>query len=116
MLLVIILNSFTVIAGFIDENEDRQAIYDEIDYYLVFIYILEFICKLMAQGLLGYFRDNWNKLDFILILTSLTTDFAFSMFKLIRTAKTAKATRMARTVRFKKTTRLVRTFRSLKVG
>ena len=115
MLLVILLNSFTVIAGFIDQNQDRQFIYDGIDYYLVIIYIIEFICKIMAMGVLGYFRDNWNKLDFTLIVISLSTDFAFSMFKLVRTARTARATRMARTVRFKRSTKLIRTFRSLRV-
>lgn len=102
-----------VIIGFIDEDVKRQAIYDEIDYYFVIIYIIEFAMKIIALGILAYYRDNWNKIDFGLIIISLTTDFAFSMFKVIRNARTIKATRIAR---INKTYRLMRVIRSFRVA
>lgn len=105
-----------MIIGFIDQNEDRQAIYDEIDYWLVIIYIIEFVMKVIGLGLFGYFRDNWNKLDFALIVISLTTDFAFSMLKIVRNARTVKAARIARTARIKRAYRLVRALRSIRVS
>lgn len=98
--------------GFIDGDEERQELYDNIDYYFVVIYIVEFALKIIAQGILAYFRDNWNKLDFGLIVTSLTTDLAFSMFKVIRNARSVKATRI---VRINKTYRLMRVLRSFRV-
>ena len=101
-----------VIIGFIDQNDDRQSIYDEIDYYFVIVYLLEFVMKVVALGILGYFRDNWNKMDFGLIVISLSTDFAFSMFKVLRNARTVKATRI---VRINKTYRLIRVLRSFRV-
>ena len=106
-------NIALVVIGFIDGNEDRQIIYDKIDYYFVIIYIAEFVVKIIAQGILGYYRDNWNKFDFSLIVTSLTTDFAISLFKVLRNARTVKATRIAR---INKTYRMFRLLKSFKVG
>ena len=113
MLVIILLNSVVVIVGFIDSDEDRQSIYDTIDYYFVIIYIVELAMKLVALGIFGYFRDNWNKLDFTLIVVTLSTDFAFSLFKVLRNARTVKATRIAR---INKTYRLLRVLRSFRVG
>lgn len=119
MLVVIVLNSGSrylpviVIIGFIDQDEDRQELYDEIDYYFVIVYLLEFGMKIVALGILKYFRDNWNRLDFILIVVTLTTDFAVSLFKVLRNARTVKATRI---VRINKTYRLIRILRSFRVN
>ena len=102
-----------MIIGFIDNDDDRQAVYDQIDYYFVIIYLVEFGMKIIGLGIMGYFRDNWNKLDFVLIVVTLSTDFAFSMFKVLRNARTVKATRIAR---INKTYRLIRVLRSFRVA
>lgn len=102
-----------VIVGFIDPDDDRQSIYDTIDYYFVIVYILEFAAKIVATGILGYFKDNWNRLDFTLIVVTLTTDFAVSLFKVLRNARSVKATRI---IRINKTYRLLRILRSFRVA
>lgn len=102
-----------VIVGFIDPDDDRQSIYDTIDYYFVIVYILEFAAKIVAMGILGYFKDNWNRLDFTLIVVTLTTDFAVSLFKVLRNARSVKATRI---IRINKTYRLLRILRSFRVA
>ena len=99
MMLVIIFNSAIVLLSFVDPSDDRGLIYSAIDNYLVVVYIVEFALKIIGMGILPYFRDNWNKLDFALIIVSLSTNLAISLFKIIRNARTAKATRILRTAR-----------------
>lgn len=115
MFVVILLNSVVVLLSFFDTKPDRQAIYDAIDYWFVLIYILEFVLKMIGLGIFAYFRDNWNKMDFSLIIISLSTDFAFAMIKVVRNAKTAKASRIVKTAKIRKNFRLLRTIKSLKV-
>lgn len=101
-----------MIIGLIDQEDSHQEIYDVVDFYFVIVYCLEFAMKVVGLGIMGYFRDNWNKLDFGLIVLTLSTDFAFSFFKVLRNARTVKATRI---VRINKTYRLIRVCRSLRV-
>src|SRR3990167_9505718 len=114
MLVVVLINSAAVIATFIDEDPDRQTIYDSIDSYFVIAYIMEFVLKVVGLGILDYFRDNWNKMDFAFIILSLTTDFAFSVFKIVRNVRTAKAVRVARTAKVRSSFRKFRFIRKTK--
>jgi Ion transport protein len=116
MLIIVLVNSIIVIIGFIDSNEARGELYDTIDYWFIVVYILEFIIKIIGLGIFGYFRDNWNKLDFVLIIISLSTDFAFTMLRVLRNARAAKASRITRLVRAKKAYRMVRSIRSFRVA
>ena len=115
MLIIVLINSIIVIIGFIDSNEARGELYDTIDYWFIIVYIIEFLLKIVGLGIFGYFRDNWNKLDFILIIISLSTDFAFTMLRVLRNARAAKASRITRLVRAKKAYRMVRSIRSFRV-
>ena len=38
-----------------------------VDFFLNFVFLCEFIIKFSAYGL-GYFRDTWNQLDFVVVL------------------------------------------------
>ena len=116
MLTIVLINSIIVIIGFIDSNEARGELYDTIDYWFIVVYILEFLMKIVGLGIFGYFRDNWNKLDFVLIIISLSTDFAFTMLRVLRNARAAKASRITRLVRAKKAYIMVRSIRSFRVA
>ena len=116
MLIIVLINTVVVIIGFIDSNEARGEIYDAIDYWFIVVYIIEFLMKIIGLGIFGYFRDNWNKLDFTLIIISLSTDFAFTMLRVLRNARAAKASRITRLVRAKKAYRMVRSIRSFRVA
>ena len=116
MLSVVLVNTVVVILGFVDTNPHRTALYDSIDYWLVVIYIIEFLMKVIGLGIFGYFRDNWNVMDFSLIVISLSTDFAFTMLRVLRNARAAKATRITKVARVKKAYRLIRSIKSFRVG
>jgi len=72
-------------------NEKVDYWLEKIDDYFVILYILEAAIKILGLGILPYFKDNWNKLDFFLIIATLTSDAAFNNFKFLQNAKNAKA-------------------------
>lgn len=37
----------------------------------IYIFIAEFILKLIALGVKGYFHDTWRQFDFCIVFTSL---------------------------------------------
>ena len=42
-------------------DPDMKKTCEDIDYYILFIYVFEVIVKLVALGFTEYFADPWNK-------------------------------------------------------
>lgn len=116
IIIVLIINSVIIALTFANLSEPIDNVLVQIDHYFVYIYILEAFLKIIGLGILGYFRDNWNKLDFILIIVTLTTDVAFSMFKFVRNARSAKASKLVSSIKMKNALRVSRSFKSFKVS
>lgn len=49
-------------------------------YYTQFIFVMECIAKLAAFGSREYFADNWNRLDFIVVMEGITSAIIVSVF------------------------------------
>jgi ABC-type proline/glycine betaine transport system permease subunit len=60
MTLVILVNAGILIAYTFTSSEDTTDLLDEIDGYLVYVYLAEVIIKLFGMGVINYFSDGWN--------------------------------------------------------
>ena len=71
---------------------------DSIDYGLNFCFIFEMVVKMIASGIFmdegSYFRESWNQLDFVIVLSSI-----FDMCLSGSRIKTIKVLRLLRTLR-----------------
>jgi len=72
ILVVIILNSITILLGAFDNLSLAQIkLITSIDNVITIIFIIEMIVKLLEFKIKGYFSSNWNKLDSFLVLLSI---------------------------------------------
>ena len=115
IVIILIINSIIIGLTFIGLEESWDDLLVMIDRYFIYVYILEAVLKIIGLGFFDYFRDNWNKLDFSLIIITLSTDVAFSMFKFIRNARSARASKLVSSVRMKNALKVSRSFKSIKV-
>ena len=96
VLIIIIIGSLMIsIDTFINSSAtsgihyELQKIFNYFDVCLNYIFLIEFLIKSIAQGFLldqgSYLRDNWNKLDFFIVSTSLFNmyfkTYEFEVFK-----------------------------------
>jgi len=95
-------------------NIEVLRIIEKIDNNLIWIYIIECILKLIGLGINKYFSDTWNSFDFGLVLMTLITEFAFSIFKFFRNARSAKASRIMRSTKIHRTIKITKSVRSIK--
>ena len=65
---LIIINAIVI---FIDEFEVSYRTLDYVEALITVLFIVEILVKTSHYGFRGYFRSNWNKMDFILIVLSL---------------------------------------------
>jgi len=99
MMICVFINMITIIVPYTNISETTASKFDTLDQVLTYIFIVEFVIKILGLGPLLYFRDNWNKLDFSMILISLAIDVTFSFlwaFWALKVAKTLKVARLAR--------------------
>ncbi len=101
MVVIVILNTLILFTytlfpsktGASDPSE--MSFLEKIDFYLNYVYLVEFVIKILGLGILNYFRDNWNCFDFFIMVVSFGTDTALGlMLKDIKSAKSAKAAKV----------------------
>lgn len=105
IMLLIILNSVTLAAyDYNDRNNltSRNKIIDNITYFLNICFIIECVLKLLAKGLIrhksSYFRDGWNIMDFIIVITAIIDLLPIQSSSSLRTIKTFRAIRPLRSI------------------
>ena len=70
-----------------DGIEDSSAIINIIDKLLIFVFVLEVIVKIGAEGRYParYFKDSWNVFDFVItVICVLSLSPAFAAFRMLR--------------------------------
>ena len=80
-----------LISGEIVQEEKDKELCDNIDFYFIFIYLVEVILKIVGLGPVDYFADPWNKMDFSLVLTSLIIQTTLSFLKVAKYPSGLKA-------------------------
>jgi len=72
ILILVSLNALVIfISGFDLSNSIIISILDVLDVFFTFAFIYEACIKISTYSWNGYIKENWNKLDFILVLISL---------------------------------------------
>lgn len=59
MILVTLINCALILVAFFIADEGVLAVFDLVDNIFLAIYILEFLAKVVALGIKGYFGDSW---------------------------------------------------------
>ncbi len=62
----------------------------------MYIFVAEAVIKIIGLGPNDYFKNNWNKFDFILVVISLCVDVTVSIMKVAGGLKSAKTLRLVR--------------------
>lgn len=74
ILLLIAVNTVCIfIEGFQNVNPQIHRIAGIIDYAITILFIFELMVKVQALGLKNYLATNWNRLDLVLVLLSLSS-------------------------------------------
>eukprot|EP01052_Picozoa_sp_SAG31_P015387 SAG31_NODE_987_length_10544_cov_56.002106_1_plen_2161_part_00 len=90
----------------IDIHTTSESVLYWLDVVFNFVYIAELMIKFAALSLSGYFKSRWNRLDFLIVITSaigmLFTDSEvkiFKYFRLLRILRPIRLVAKAKTMR-----------------
>jgi voltage-gated sodium channel len=71
ILAAILLNSLGLCVKWPNMAEETLQTLNYINYFFTGVFCLEFVFKIFAFGT-RYFKDNWNRFDFLIVVTSVT--------------------------------------------
>ena len=71
ILTLILINAVIIFVSGFDLNPLNKFLFQFIDNAITALFIVEMVFKIQQYGSRGYFRSNWNKFDFILIILSI---------------------------------------------
>lgn len=91
-----------------------MEVLEVIDDVFVYVFVAEFVLKLVGMGFRNYFRDNWNKFDFLLVVTSLLMNVTVNLLKSARGLRSAKSLRFFRIARSQRVLRLLKFVKRIK--
>ncbi|ARV14378.1 ion transporter [Polaribacter sp. SA4-12] len=77
ILLLILLNAVTIFLSGFDISQNNKYLLTVTDNFITGLFILELFVKFIEFGISGYFKSNWRKFDFILIVLSIPTLISF---------------------------------------
>ena len=111
ILLIILLSTFRLIIDTFLKGFTWVLLFDIVDAIFNIIFLLEAIFKIIAMGIAldegSYLRDNWNKIDIIIVICSIF-DFQNLFTKYIGDGNSSSS------LKFLKVLRLLRTLRPLR--
>lgn len=74
---LILLNSVILFVGGYFQLENQKQFFAFADNSITTLFIIELIIKFQEYGFKSYFKSNWNKMDFILIVLSIPALLTF---------------------------------------
>ena len=101
--LIIISTVFLILdTPFLNPDGDLKKFLTAMDYVMTVLFTMEMVAKMIAMGLVthkdAYLRNNWNKLDFVVVLVSIVSLTPYgaqiTWFRSIRTMRTLRPLRM----------------------
>ncbi|XP_061634035.1 voltage-dependent R-type calcium channel subunit alpha-1E [Phyllopteryx taeniolatus] len=108
VLAMIALNTIVLMMKYYSAPPAYEAVLKHLNTAFTVLFSIECVLKILAFGLLNYFRDTWNIFDFITVLGSITEivvdlqfvdTFNMSFLKLFRAARLIKLLRQGYTIR-----------------
>lgn len=100
--IIILLNTFVIIVQEFGYKEYWLVV---LDYLITIVFVLEIIFKIKKYGLKTFFRSNWNKIDFIVVVLAIPSIINlfypnsmdnYSVFLVIRAFKIMKFIRIVK--------------------
>ena len=107
----IILNILSMCVTFYGESESWTFALDICNYIFTSIFFIEMILKLYGLGIYSYFKDNWNRFDFSIVLGSIV-EVVFDIFGSLLNVRISMV-RVLRIFRVSRLLRLVKAAESL---
>jgi hypothetical protein len=74
--IVIFLNTIVLAITWYDEPKQVTLTVMIFNYIFSFIFLAETIMKLVGLGFKEYFKDKWNRFDFIIVVLSIIAEIA----------------------------------------
>lgn len=75
ILLMILLSTLRLIIDTFISGQMGDVIFDSIDIFFTFVFLFEMILKIVSLGFVigngTYLKDNWNRIDFIIVVVSI---------------------------------------------
>ncbi|XP_038637781.1 calcium channel, voltage-dependent, N type, alpha 1B subunit, a isoform X4 [Scyliorhinus canicula] len=105
---MIAINTVVLMMKFYNAPDSYDRMLQYLNMLFTFLFSMECVLKLIAFGILNYFRDAWNVFDFVTVLGSITdilvTELAgnfinLSFLRLFRAARLIKLLRQGYTIR-----------------
>ena len=115
MMVVILLNMVLMALTYEGASIEYENVLENINIALTFVFFLEALVKIIALGGKHYFKNNWNKFDFFVVITS-AADFIIQIslgtkVKFLRSFP--QLIRVLRVLRIGRVLRIVKSLRSL---
>ncbi len=79
ILMIILLNSVIIFMSGFDWTEANKFLLTIIDNIITGLFIVELLIKFREFGFKNYFKSNWNKFDFTLIVLSIPALISFAL-------------------------------------
>lgn len=103
MLLMVVLNTLTIFGGGFGK---APQLFSMIDMFFTLLFLCEAIVKIKTYGWKDYWKDNWNKFDFIITMLALPSlanmileiSFASNILLSLRTLRVFKSFRLLKFV------------------
>ncbi|XP_028827231.1 calcium channel, voltage-dependent, P/Q type, alpha 1A subunit, b isoform X6 [Denticeps clupeoides] len=105
---LIALNTIVLMMKYNEASDTYDKVLKNLNIVFTILFFMECILKIIAFGVLNYFRDSWNIFDFVSVLGSITdilvTDLGnnfinLSFLRLFRAARLIKLLRQGETIR-----------------
>lgn len=72
------------------EHDSLITVFHYLDYVFLMCYILEIAIKFIGFGAQSYFKNNWNRFDFMMVCLTIIIEIAFSFIPFLKNLKILK--------------------------
>eukprot|EP00882_Tetradesmus_deserticola_P020321 GHRQ01021939.1.p2 GENE.GHRQ01021939.1~~GHRQ01021939.1.p2 ORF type:complete len:274 (+),score=131.28 GHRQ01021939.1:201-1022(+) len=110
LMAVIIANSALMATVYYNQPHEMIKAVEGLNYAFTCFYLLEFLIKLGGLGWEGYWKNNWNKFDLVLLISSLV-----DMIVALAMGSHANFLKVQKIMRLLRLARVVKLMRSMKV-
>eukprot|EP01064_Diplonema_japonicum_P002892 TRINITY_DN1187_c2_g1_i1.p1 TRINITY_DN1187_c2_g1~~TRINITY_DN1187_c2_g1_i1.p1 ORF type:complete len:1952 (+),score=341.45 TRINITY_DN1187_c2_g1_i1:184-6039(+) len=97
--IVIICNLLLLCTQHADESSVYKLTFSILNYIFVGIYVLECGAKMIGYGVAGYFKDPWNRFDFVVLgisITGLVVGASLTVFRVLRMLRVLRLFHMSK--------------------
>lgn len=100
--------------SYIDFSDGILDSLESLDTVFIYIFIAEFAIKVVGLGVKDYFKDNWNKFDFALVVSSLMMSVAVNLLKSARGLRSTRSLKFFRVARSQRALKLLKFMKKTK--